>query len=60
MRWAKGTSSIRRKSRVDAATLGSEDEGSVFGVVVAIVVFVFYRVFACGFLALSGCGARGV
>jgi hypothetical protein len=60
MRWAKGTSSMRRKSRVEAATLGSEDEGSVVGVVVAIVVFVFCYVSACGVFALSGCGARDV
>jgi hypothetical protein len=33
---------MRRKSRVEAATLGSEDEGSVFGVVVAIVGFVLF------------------
>lgn len=60
MRWAKGTSSMRRKSRVEAATLGSEDEGSVVGVVVAIVVFVLCYVSACGVFALSGCGARDV
>jgi hypothetical protein len=38
MRWARGTSSMRRKSRVEAATLGSEvDEGSEVCVVVAMV-----------------------
>jgi hypothetical protein len=60
MRWARGTSSMRRKSRVEAATLGSEDEGSVVGVVLAIFCFVLYCISACRFLALFVCGARYV
>ena len=42
MRWARGTSSMRRKSRVEAATWGWRfDEASVFcDVVVAMVVVV--------------------
>lgn len=37
MRWAKGTSSMSRKSRAEEATLGSEGLGSLGPGVVAIV-----------------------
>jgi len=41
MRWAKGTSSMRRKSRVEAATWGWEDVVSVVcDVVVAMILIV--------------------
>jgi hypothetical protein len=40
MRWVKGTSSMRRKSRVEAATWGFEGVESVFGAVVVAMVVV--------------------
>jgi hypothetical protein len=50
MRWASGTSSMRRKSRVEAATLGSEvDEASVVCVVVAMVGGVLLVYCSCSF-----------
>lgn len=60
MRWARGTSSMRRKSRVEAATWGLEGVVSVVcDVVVAMVVIVFLvsiRVdsLALAFLAFGG------
>jgi hypothetical protein len=60
IRWANGTNSMRRKSRVDAATFGSEDEGSVFGVVVAIVVEYPVVSLLVGLLALSAYGVHDV
>lgn len=51
IRWAKGTSSMSRKSRVEAATLGSEGEVPSLGCVVVVVAMIAVGPFS---LALSG------